>query len=54
VRAKADKARRADSIACAERAAAGKRSWGLEDGRVASALEMSEVQERPGGELSLA
>lgn len=48
-------ARRADWIACAERtAAAGRRSEKLEDGRVASALEMgSEVQERPGGELKL-
>jgi hypothetical protein len=50
----AREARRAESIACAERAAAGKRSWGREDGRVASALEMSEVLERPGGQLSLA
>jgi len=31
----------------------GRRSGKLEDGRVASALEMSEVQERPGGELTL-
>ena len=32
---------------------AGRRSGKLEDGRVTSALEMSEVQERPGGELKL-
>ncbi|KAH8622156.1 hypothetical protein IG631_23262 [Alternaria alternata] len=31
----ARKARRADAMACATRTTAGKRSWGLEDGRVA-------------------